>query len=313
METLSRFKHHTTAMTPHLFTQCISSLGLLVCTTPALRAMTAAELSQKLKAGEDIHLIDLRPKSRFEAGSIPGAMCIPGTIITEKKLPPLAPAVIFDDGLGGTEVTAIAAALNQRPGWKVEVLQGGFSAWIALSGAPQTSPAGLHAEQLHHITYENLAALKDDVVLVDLRPVDQQATGATSRAALGSKPSSSKAPDLVTDFCHKAPNRSYHRDLDDFRKRFHPNDKSTRKQPGAKPDQTTSATPPLVVLIGSGDADSRDSVRKLRAEGFTRVLVLAGGDEAMLLEGRRGKGRVAGSIGQGTPGDTSPQTKPTQP
>lgn len=300
-------------MIPHPFTKCLGACLLLAGLATASRAMTAAELSQRLKAGEVIQLIDLRSKSRFEAGSIPGAMCIPASVILEKAFPVMSPAVLFDDGLGGTDAADIAATINQRPGWKAEVLEGGFAAWLALSGAPLNSPAGLHAEPIHHITYENLSALRENVVLVDLRPVDPETAGSHAKAALGKKPASSSAPDPVTDFCNNARNRSYHRDLESFRKQFQAPRQSTRKNSPGNPAPRTFATPPLVVLIDSVNADPHDTVRKLRSEGYTRVLVLAGGDESILLQGRRGKGRVAGSIGQSAPADPTPQTKPAKP
>lgn len=304
-------------MTMHPFTTCLCASLMLAGLTTTSQAITAAELSQKLKSGTVVHLIDLRPTARFETGTIPGAMSIPSSIIIEKKLPPLSPVVLFDDGLGAEDVAAIANTLNQRPGWKAEVLEGGFAAWTALRDSPQTSPVGLHTEHIQHITYEDLAALKENVVLVDLRPVDPATAGNKSKvkAKLGKKPASANTPDPVSEFCGKAQNRSYLHDLDGFRKRHKPASQTAGK--GLKaggPDTTTAApTPPLVVLINSVDADTRETVRKLRSEGYTRLLILAGGDEAILLEGRRGKGRISGTIGQGTLPDPTPQPTPAKP
>jgi rhodanese-related sulfurtransferase len=303
-------------MTSHSFITCLCGSLFLAGLTSTARAITAAELSQKLKSGAVVHLIDLRPTARFATGTIPGAMSIPSSIIIEKKLPPLSPAVIFDDGLGGIDVSAIATTLNQRPGWKAEVLEGGFAAWTALRDAPQTSPVGLHTEHIQHITYDDLAALKENVVLVDLRPVDPATAGtkAKVKAKLGKKPASASTPDPVSEFCGKAQNRSYLRDLDGFRKRHKPANRPTGK--GLKaggPDNNAAATPPLVVLINSVEADTRETARKLRSEGYTRLLILAGGDEAILLEGRRGKGRISGAIGEGTLADPTPQPKPAKP
>jgi rhodanese-related sulfurtransferase len=301
-------------MTSHSFATTLCVTLLLAASTATSRAITAAELLRKLTTGEVIQLIDLRPKSRFEIGTIPGAMSIPSAIILEKKLPPLSSVVLFDDGLGGVDVAAIAASLNQRPGWKAEALDGGFSAWIALRSAPQTSPVGLHTEHIQHITYDDLAALKENVVLVDVRPVDPATSGTKAKAALGKKSASASTPDPVSEFCGKKQNRSYLRNLDDLRKRFKPakdpNNKSLKTGPDNNP---AAATPPLVVLINSVNADTRETVRRLRTEGYTRVLILAGGDESILLQGRRGKGRVSGAIGEGTLGDPIPQTKPAKP
>jgi rhodanese-related sulfurtransferase len=298
-------------MTFPFFTTCLCAGLLLTGLTTTSQAITAAELNQKLKAGAVIQLIDLRPSARFETGTIPGAMSIPSSIIIEKQLPPLAAAVLFDDGLGGTDVASIAATLNQRPGWKAEVLEGGFAAWLALGDAPQTSAVGLHVEQTQHITYDELILLNENVLLVDLRPVDPATVGTTTKkAGLGRKPASTATPDPVTEFCGKAQNRSYVRDLDGFRKRHKPGKLPKNNPPAAG---SPAPTPPLVVLINDVSADSRETVRRLRSEGYTRVLILAGGDEAILLEGRRGKGRISGAVGQGTLTDPAPQPKPAKP
>lgn len=297
---------HTT-MNPHLISTSLCAALLLGGLTASARAITPADLSRKLAAGEKVFLIDVRPSARFATGSIPGAMSIPASIVLEKKLPPLAPVVLFDDGLGRIDVAALAAALNQRPGWKTEVLEGGFSAWSALPGASLTSPTGLHTEALQQITYDDLAALKESVVLVDLRPVDPAATGTTTKAALGKRSASANAPDLVTEFCGKAANRSYLRDLGALRQRFKPAPRPQPKTGRSAPVKTSAGPAPLIVLVDAIGADHRETVRRLRAEGYSRILVLAGGDETILLEGRRGKGRISGSIGEGTLSDPTPQ------
>lgn len=300
-------------MTSRLFTTSLCA-ALLAGSTSTSQAVTAAELSRKLTAGEVVQLIDLRPKNRYETGTIPGAMSIPATIIIEKKLPPLSPVVVFDDGLGGVDVPAIVTALNQRPGWKAEMLEGGFAAWLAQSEAPQTSPVGLRNENIQHITYDDLVALKENVVLVDLRPVDPAAKGTNAKAEPGKKPMATSSADPVTEFCGKSKNRSYQHSLGDFRQRFQPSRRPKEKagRPGPNPN-AAEPTPPLVVLVDAVGADTRETVRRLRAEGYARVLILAGGDEAILLQGRRGKGRISGTLGQGTVADPAPPSNPAKP
>lgn len=300
-------------MTPHLLSTGLCAVLLLTNLAGTAQAITPAALSSKLAAGEPVYLIDVRPSTSFEAGSIPGAMSIPAALLLEKKLPPLSPVVLFDDGLGRIDVAALAAALNQRPGWKAEVLDGGFSAWRALAGAPQTSPGGLHQEDVQQITYDKLVALKENVVLVDLRPVDPAATGANAKAALGKRPAAANAADPVAEFCGKGPNRTYLRSLGDLRQRFKPASRPPSKSERSAPTKSTATTPPLMVLVNAVGADNRETVRRLRAEGYSRILVLAGGDEAILLEGRRGKGRVSGTIGEGTLSEPTPQPQPAKP
>lgn len=276
------------------------------------RAITAADLSAKLAAGRVIHLIDLRPSARFETGTIPGAMSVPATIIREKKLPPLSPVVLFDDGLGKIDVAAIVSELNQRPGWRAEVLDGGFAAWQALANAPRTSANGLRGEDIQHITYQSLTSMKDPVVVVDVREVDPATTArTTTKAVLGKKPAQSATPDPVSAYCAKAGNRIYRRSLDDLRRTHEPPAK-TRSMPEPRPGKAApDNTPPLVVLVGAVGDNLRETARRLRSEGYTRVLILAGGDESILLEGKSGKGRMSGPIIEGKVPNTEPSTPAT--
>ncbi len=266
-------------------------------------AITAGDLSARLKAGEVIHLIDLRPANRFDAGSIPGAMSVPEAIILEKKLPPLSPVVLFDDGLGRVDVAGIAAELNKRPGWKAEVLEGGLAAWRALPEAADNSPTGLRAEDVQHITYDDLAALRESVVLVDVRAEDPATRGRPAvRATLGRKPARTDKADPVCGFCEKSGGRTYRHSLAEFRAHHAPPVRARANKGSSRPaagNPGSAATPPLVVLVGAADDDQRETVRRLRAEGYGRVLVLAGGDESILLEGRRGKGRLSGPVIEG--------------
>lgn len=299
-------------MKPSIVSTAIAGVLAHVVMTQSAEAITAADLSAKLAAGQVIHLIDLRPSNRFEEGTIPGAMSVPATIIREKKLPPLSPVVLFDDGLGKIDVAGIAAELNRRPGWKAEALEGGFSAWQALASATATSSKGLHNEDVQHITYQDLSDLKDPVVMVDVRQVDPATAGKTAtKAALGKKPANAATPDTVSGFCAKAGNREYKRGLDELRRSHEPPAKMRSKtipRPGrAAPDNT----PPLVVLVGAVGDDLRETVRRLRSEGYTRVMILAGGDEAILLEGKPGKGRMSGPIIEGKVPTTEPSTSAT--
>lgn len=268
-------------------------------------AISADELAKALDRGQAVKLIDLRPKLRFETGSIPGAMNIPAAVILEKQLPPLTQVVLFDDGLGGTVVADIVAALNARPGWKTEALEGGFAAWRALQNAPDTAPLGLHPEDVQHISYQDLAHLTEAVVLLDTRPPPPKAS---PKAEPGK---AAAAADPLRTFVGKKNSRSYCADLADLRKRH----QSVSKQRGnTRPSGPQAGLTPLIVLVDAGNTDTRETCRRLRAEGYTRVVVLMGGEEAIQLEGRRGKGRVSGVVGQGSlstpPSPQAPAAKP---
>ena len=123
-------------------------------------------------------------------------MNIPASVILEKQLPPLAHAVLFDDGLGTIDVWAIAATLNQRPGWKADVLTGGYAAWHALQNAPDTAASGLHLERTQQIGYDNLNQLTEPVVLLDMRP-------APTKVAASVQTTAASASDPLRDFCGK--------------------------------------------------------------------------------------------------------------
>ena len=183
-------------------------------TLQAAPAITADALAKALGRGEPIKLLDLRPRLRFEAGSIPGAMNIPASVILEKHLPPLSRAVLFDDGLGTTDLSTIAATLNQRQGWKVEVLSGGFAAWRALQNAPDTAASGLHPDQTQQISYDNLNQLTEPVVLLDMRPAPATG-GVTAKAAAA--PGTTTAADPLRNFCGQKTNRSYCATLPELR------------------------------------------------------------------------------------------------
>ena len=277
-------------------------------------AISADELAKALGSGQAIKLIDLRPRLRFEIGSIPGAMNIPAAVILEKQLPPLTQVVLFDDGLGGTDVAGIVASLNRRPGWKAEALEGGFAAWRALQNAPDTAPAGLHPEDVQQISYQDLAQLTETVVLLDMR---QPAAPANPKASPGKAApptgNASAGVNPLRAFCGKKGNRSYCTDLTELR-RSHPTVPKQRAKNNPIPSGKAAGLTPLIVLVDAVNADNREAYRRLRGEGYTRVVILMGGEEAIQLEGRRGKGRVAGAVGQGSlPTPPSPQAPAAKP
>lgn len=295
------------ALTPLAF----ATAAMWILTTMPAPAITPQDLRDQLAKGQPVHLIDVRPTAIFQNGSIPGAMSIPASVILQKQLPPLAPAVLFDDGLGDTRIREIAAELNKRPGWKADVLTGGFAAWRALPESPDTAHAGLRTDDTRQITYDKLNVLDEPVAIVDLRPTDPATTNnPKAKAAPGTQHASAQAADPVSEFCKKQPNRSYLPNVSSLRSRF---GKSTQSQgKSATPGAKSATTPPLLVLVAPIDEDARETRRRLIAEGYPRVLILAGGDEAIRLEGRRGLGRISGSVGE-APARPQPSTQAPSP
>ena len=293
----------------------IAVLAATACSLAFTHAavLSAAQLSQRLAAGDVIRLVDLRPQGHFAKGSIPGAMNIPASIILEKPLPALGHVVLFDDGLGAIDVKGIAAILNRRAGWQVDELDGGLGAWQSLNNAPFTSQTGLADTAVQQITYERLLELQEPVVLVDLRTANPGEDAAALTRQNRGKPSAAAAADPLRDFCAKGgTKRKYIGSTADLRRQFGAVRKNRSKQSATT--ATATGTPPLVVLVNHINGDCRESARRLRNEGFTRILILAGGDEAIRLEGRRGVGRTAGVIGGGDlPTSPSPQPPAAKP
>ncbi len=132
-------------------------LGLGICLALALdaRATTVANLQQQLAGGAKVVLIDVRIPTSFAQGHLPGAINIPASLCSQKRLPPLGRVVVYDDGLGrqsSESLQAAAAALAQKPGITVDILEGGFAAWETARGLT-TRGRGIHHETLNYITY----------------------------------------------------------------------------------------------------------------------------------------------------------------
>ena len=130
---------------------CLGCLALIV----DAGAMTAANLQQQLAGGAKVVLIDVRIPTSFAQGHLPGAINIPASLCSQKRLPPLGRVVVYDDGLGrqgSGSLQAAAGALAQKPGITVDILEGGFAAWEAAHGLT-TRGRGIHHETLNYITY----------------------------------------------------------------------------------------------------------------------------------------------------------------
>jgi adenylyltransferase/sulfurtransferase len=95
-----------------------------------MHEITAAELKQRLDAGDDIQLIDVRQPDENAFASIPGAKLIPlGDVLRRMdEIDPNRETVIHCK-MGGRSARAIEAL--QRSGFKGELknLRGGITAW----------------------------------------------------------------------------------------------------------------------------------------------------------------------------------------
>lgn len=92
---------------------------------------TIADVKQKLDAGEDFTLIDVREESEFAKAHIPGAVHIGKGVIErdiETKIPdPKTPLILY---CGGGYRSALAADNIQKMGYtNVISMDGGFRGW----------------------------------------------------------------------------------------------------------------------------------------------------------------------------------------
>jgi len=206
-------------------------------------------------------VIDIRSPLAYRQEHIPGAINVPASVCPYKKLPPLGPVAICGEGLGddAAETTA-AAALSQKPGLKVEILEGGFAAWKSSQGVT-TRGSGFKRESLNYISYARLKSAKaDSLVLVDLR-----------------KPASATAQ-AMTDLNAEFPGR-----------------RQAKSAPEAA--KSGSGAPPLLVLIDNGDGSAEEQARRLTAGGNHRYVILTGGEMILSQHGQRGFQRGAPGAG----------------
>lgn len=257
---------------------CCLPAVLLLCADVAA-GVTAEALRQRLANGEAITLIDVRPTSAYQRGHIPGAINVPANLVPMKRLPPLGTVVAYDAGLGGRTVDAAVEALNGKPGITADKLAGGYAQWEAVRGLTTAKP-GLSRAGPTYTTYQALRELDPaDAVLVDLRtprPQSRQGVGEPGAAPLAR--------------------------LDDHFPGFRSTSDPLRL-PGSRQGEEDSATQPLLVLIDELDGRAEQTARMLRANGYRRVLILAGGERIIERGGAPGKKRLGPQRGLETDGN----------
>jgi rhodanese-related sulfurtransferase len=223
-------------------------------------AITAAALQRSLAAGDKVTIIDARMNTFYAKDHIPGAINIPASLCPLKKLPPLGKVVVYDDGLGCrgvAEFQTAAAALAKKPGITVDILSGGYAAWLSAHGLTTTG-RGMRRETFNYITYAELRAVDPrDVVLVDLRKLTKVVLKDSSH---------------LTDLSLEFPGRRV--------------SASALGPPGGN-----SGAAPLLVLIDSADGSAEAAARLLKAKGIQRYAVLIGGELSIARKGKPGLGR----------------------
>jgi len=238
---------------------------------------TVAELQQRMADGASVTIIDVRPNELFRNGHIEGAINIPASLLPAKTLPALGQVVVCAEGLGRDKVEDSVSCLNKKTGIQAEALEGGFAAWETARGG-NTRTMGLQPESLVHITYDQLKTAKmTEVVLVDLR----RASPAV-RQSVNSSTNASEAP--LTDLGKEFPGA-----------RISPSPFSI---PATRQSNVTGReSAPLLVLIDTGNGTAEDTARSLKANGYHRVVILAGGERTLERQGQPGLQRMGlGSV-----------------
>ncbi|HEV2391802.1 MAG TPA: rhodanese-like domain-containing protein [Verrucomicrobiae bacterium] len=228
------------------------------------QSATLAQLQQRLAQREKLTIIDVRSPVLYAQGHVPGAINIPASLCSQKKLPPLGAVVVYDSGLGINDSGAAegaAAQLGKLPGIHAETLAGGYAAWEE-AHLLTTKGQGARREALHYITYAQLkTALPGDVVLVDLRrqPKAASVPGSPGKAALA-----------LTDLSLEFPGCRVMKSAAETR------------------NASSSGKAPLVVFIDSTDGTAESSARLLKAGGTRHYAILAGGEAVLARKGERG-------------------------
>jgi rhodanese-related sulfurtransferase len=242
---------------PSLF--ALAAVALL--TAGPLAAITPADLNAQLKAGQKITLIDLRSVDHYQRNHIPGAINIPHEIVAQKRLPPIGRVVAYCDGLGATYAPECVAALSAKPGIVAEMLEGGFAAWETFTQVT-TAAENLKSQlSVPMITFEQLEKTGGNgVVLVDVRAANPQ------RAKFDLRPfQRTRVPQAGVTA----------RPFDEL-KRIKGNNPTFRHAPS------------LLVVSDDDNTSAQKVAERIRASGYKRVVVLAGGEEIIKREGRAG-------------------------
>lgn len=242
------------------------------------RGATARDLQDLLSRGEPVTVVDIRGAAAFAEAHIPGAMNVPAEIVAEKRLPPLGRVVVCGDGLRAGDLARAVAALNVKPGIRAESLEGGMAAWEALAQT-STREGGLGKRGERYVSYDELqqAALENpNLVLVDLRQVKLEAAAAQQVAGSSARKSGAPAED---DLAGRFANRER------VRLERGPGGQVSAAKLTARKDQDHRK---VYVLIDDGDGEAEKVAHRLKAAGIGQVVILAGGDRAIVRDGKAG-------------------------
>ena len=97
---------------------------------PQMEEITATELKQRLDAGDDIQIIDVREPHEYEVARIPGSRLIPlGQVVSRmSEIDPTRETVVHCK-MGGRSAKAIAQLKQAGFTGRLVNLKGGITAW----------------------------------------------------------------------------------------------------------------------------------------------------------------------------------------
>lgn len=235
-------------------------------------AISPQQLQEMMGNGEQVTIIDIRALDVYRDGHIPGAISMPVTIISKKRLPALGSVIVYGDGIRADLTLDAVNTLNTMTGIQADMLEGGFSAWESLN-LPTTQAGGFREERLAYLAYgelEKVAAASPDAVLVDMRSRPEQ--GGTDSA--------------LTDLSAVLPGLNIIRLNRKPRTEGREWDISAITRRGS--DDTRYRW--LYILIDDGDGEAENVVRSLKAAGIRRAAILTGGEQILRRGGSPGSG-----------------------
>lgn len=298
------------------------SLGSLLFSVGApltMQAISPDDLAARIGRSERMLIVDVRATSQYAQGHVPGAINIPLSLLPHKALPASAPVFVYTDGLGAYSDQKALELMRAKPGVTADLLDGGYAAWLARTRLA-TEPAGIAREKLPGITYQQLlAADKQDMVLVDLRPAVQASPQAASTPGVQKSTvrgeramAADGAPDPLAGFAARlgvpllgastgsAAALASGGASAALASGGKPRTAATSATEAAAPKKTNAAeqatTDKLLVLVANTEAEANEAARALRASGHYRFTILIGGIEIIQHEGRTGLERAEGKL-----------------
>lgn len=111
---------------------CIVLMLMLPAVSAAegLQWISPQRVSNLVREGSGLWLLDLRGEPAFSAGHIEGAMNLPVGVIANKRLPKGKIIVLVDDSLGLRKGREAVDFLEKNGHDKVYLLEGGMPAWL---------------------------------------------------------------------------------------------------------------------------------------------------------------------------------------